>query len=173
MQFIAGATCVRKFNAADARSVSSTPALPRSWRPPPLAGLEAGLEKEDLGKQDLEKENMLRPVVVLCLLATTAAAQQQAAPGKPAKIWNLTSSVVVELRLAPVGGQNFGRNLTLDDDDREIGLDERLALRDQAPGAYDARIVLKDGRRCAAAGLKIEPGAIVSIEEKDLRDCAK
>jgi hypothetical protein len=113
---------------------------------------------------------MLRPVVFLCLLATAAAAQQ-IAPGKPAKIWNLTSSVVIELRLAPAGGP-FGRNLTLDDDDREIGLDERLTLRDQKPGVYDARIALKDGRTCAATGLKIEPGAIVSLEDKDL-DCAK
>jgi hypothetical protein len=110
-------------------------------------------------------------VVLLSLFATAAYAQD--APPKPPKIWNLTASVVVDLRLAPAGGAAFGRNLALDDDDHDIGLDERLKLRDQAPGLYDARIVLKDGRTCKAKGLKIEPGAIVSLEEKDLRDCAK
>ena len=105
------------------------------------------------------------------LLAASATGFAQTAV-KPAKIWNLTSSAIVDLRLAPGGTDKFGRNLTLDDKDKAIDADERLALRDVKPGVYDARVKLKIGRACVVSGLKIEPGAIASIEEKDLSACS-
>jgi len=92
---------------------------------------------------------------------------------KPMKIWNLTASTIVDLRLAPSGSNKFGRNLTLDDKDKEIEIDERLTLRNIDPGLYDAQIKLKNGRKCALAGLKLDVGAIVSIEEKDLANCPR
>ena len=101
---------------------------------------------------------------------STALAQ---ADVKPMKIWNLTASTIVDLRLAPSGSNKFGRNLTLDDKDKEIDVDERLTLRNVDPGLYDARVKLKNGRKCTLAGLKLEVGSIVSIEEKDLANCRR
>ena len=72
------------------------------------------------------------------------------------------------------GSPQFGPNLTLEDPDQTIDPDERLKLPNLAPpGTYDAKVTLKDGRTCHLAALKIDAGAIVRIDEKDLRDCAK
>jgi hypothetical protein len=92
---------------------------------------------------------------------------------KPIRIWNLTASIVTDFRLAKAGAKEFGPNLTLQDEDRTIEVDERLKLPDLAPGLYDARLTLKDGRTCRLDALKIDAGAIVSIEEKDLTACAR
>ena len=110
-------------------------------------------------------------LLVTVLLAAPGPGLAQGG-AKPPKIWNLTSSAIVDLRLAPAGTDKFGRNLTLDDKDQAIDADERLTLRDVNPGVYDARVKLKNGRACLVAALKIEYGAIASIEEKDLSACA-
>jgi hypothetical protein len=102
-----------------------------------------------------------------------ASASAETAPDKPIRIWNLTASVVTDLRLAPAGGKAFGGNLVLEDADKSIDVDERLKLPKLAPGVYEGKISLKDGRKCRLGALKIDAGAIVSIEEKDLRDCSK
>ncbi|MBB4198393.1 hypothetical protein CCR94_22435 [Rhodoblastus sphagnicola] len=106
-------------------------------------------------------------------LCGASGASAETASGKPIRIWNLTASVVTDFRLAKAGGKDFGRNLTLEDDDKTIEVDERLKLPKLEPGVYDARLTLKDGRSCRLEALKIDAGAIVGIEEKDLRDCAK
>jgi hypothetical protein len=92
---------------------------------------------------------------------------------KPMKVWNLTASAIVDFRLAPGGSSKFGRNLALDDKDKAIDIDERLTLQDIAPGLYDARIKFRSGRACRVAGLKLEAGAIASIEEKQLEHCLR
>ena len=38
-------------------------------------------------------------------------------------------------------------------------------------GTYDAKLKDTAGRVCTVRGIKIEPGAIFSIEEKDLASC--
>lgn len=91
----------------------------------------------------------------------------------PMKIWNLTSSAILDFRLAPTGSNKFGRNLALDDKDKEIDIDERLTLHDINSGVYDARIQLKGGRKCTVLDLKLETGTIASIEEKDLGNCLR
>jgi len=91
----------------------------------------------------------------------------------PIRIWNLTASTIIDFRLAKAGTQAFGPNLTLEDHDKTIEVDERLKLPKLAPGVYDAKLTLRDGRTCRLQNLSIEASAIVSIEEKDLRDCAK
>jgi hypothetical protein len=92
---------------------------------------------------------------------------------KPIRIWNLTASTVTDFRLAKAGSPDFGPNLTLDDPDKTIDVDERLKLPNLAPGVYDARLTLKDGRTCAVKTLKIDAGAIVGIDEALLRDCVR
>lgn len=92
---------------------------------------------------------------------------------KPMKVWNLTASAIVDFRLAPGGSSKYGRNLAVDDKDKAIDVDERLSLRDVAPGTYDARVKLRDGRKCRVAKLKLEAGEIASIEEKQLEGCLR
>lgn len=92
---------------------------------------------------------------------------------KPIRIWNLTASTITDFRLAKAGTKDFGPNLTLEDQDKTIEVDERLKLPKLQPGVYDATLTLKDGRTCRLSALNIEASAIVSIDEKDLRACAK
>jgi len=105
------------------------------------------------------------------LAAHPALAETKAV--KPIRIWNLTASTVTDFRLAKPGAADFGPNLTLEDDDKSIQVDERLKLPKLEPGVYDAKLSLKDGRTCRLDALNIAAGAVVSIEEKDLRGCAK
>lgn len=104
---------------------------------------------------------------LLCLAASAIAA------GKPTRFWNLTSATVTELRLAPAGGQDFGENLCLNDKDKSVDHDERLAIPDAASGVYDVKIGFADGRVCRATHVAIEAGGVFSIEDKDLSGCAK
>jgi len=121
--------------------------------------------------------NVMRLLLTTCVLIgalgfwTTAQAEQIQV--KSMKIWNLTAATITDLRLAPAGKATFGRNLVLDDKDGEINIDERLTLKDVAPGDYDVTVALSNKRHCKVQGLKLEDGQIVSIEEKDLRDCSR
>ncbi|MDE2577306.1 MAG: hypothetical protein KGL46_00735 [Hyphomicrobiales bacterium] len=108
------------------------------------------------------------------LAAVCAIAALPALGGeKPMRIWNLTSSPIVDLRLAPQGSQAFSADLTKRDKDGEIEHDERLVLGDMTPGDYDARVKLKDGRACSLAGLRLTAGKVTAIEESNLENCAK
>ncbi len=112
-------------------------------------------------------KSFLAAILVLGLAAPEVASAET----KPVRIWNLTAAVILDFRLAPAGSKAFGPNLTKEDKDGEIDIDERLALRATPPGRYDALIGLKGGRRCHVDNLKIDAGSIVSIEEKDLQGC--
>jgi hypothetical protein len=111
-------------------------------------------------------------MVVSGVLCGATGAAAESAP-KPIRIWNLTAGVITDFRLARAGGKDFGPNLTLEDHDKTIEVDERLKLPKLEPGVYDAKLTLKDGRTCQLEALRIEASAIVSIDEKDLRNCAK
>ena len=95
------------------------------------------------------------------------------AMAKETRFWNLTSSTVKSLELAPAGTSAFGPNQTPNDPDGEVDHDERLKVTGVATGAYDARLKLADGRECMAKGLQIEPGKVFAIEEKQLVGCAR
>jgi hypothetical protein len=100
------------------------------------------------------------------LLAGPAAA-------KDTRFWNLTSSTVKSLELAPAGASAFGPNQTSNDPDGEVDHDERLKITGVATGGYDARLKLADGRSCTVKGLRIETGKVFTIEEKDLTACSR
>lgn len=95
------------------------------------------------------------------------------AAGKPTRFWNLTSSTVIDLRLAPAGTKKFGENQCLNDKDGAVDHDERLKVTGVETGQYDARIGFSGGRVCTAKNLSIEAGNIFSVEDKDLVDCSK
>jgi hypothetical protein len=104
----------------------------------------------------------------LMLLAQGAFAAE-----KPALFWNLLSSTVMTLQLAPAGGAVYGANQTVNDPDGDVEFDERLKLPGIEAGAYDVKVTLKDGRTCFAKGVKIVPGKVFSLDDKSVVDCAK
>jgi hypothetical protein len=104
--------------------------------------------------------------VAAILLAGPAAA-------KDTRFWNLTSSTVKSLELAPAGTSTFGPNQCANDPDGEVDHDERVKVTGVATGAYDARLKLADGRVCMAEGVRIEAGKPFTIEDKDLVGCAR
>jgi hypothetical protein len=118
-------------------------------------------------KRSIAAQFMATAAALALQTAACFAGSDTPAP-KPMKVWNLTAATIVDFRLAPSGASTFGANLTLDDKDKTIDIDERLTLRDIAPGVYDARITFRNGRACRVNGLKLAAGEITSVEEKDL-----
>ena len=49
--------------------------------------------------------------------------------------------------------------------------DERLRITGVQAGTYDARLKDVSGRVCIVRGVKVEAGAVFSIEEKELTSC--
>ena len=95
------------------------------------------------------------------------------AAAKDTRFWNLTSSTVKSLELAPAGTSAFGPNQCANDPDGAVDHDERVEVTGVTTGAYDARLTLADGRVCMAKAVRIETGKPFSIEDKDLVDCAR
>jgi hypothetical protein len=95
------------------------------------------------------------------------------AMAKDTQFWNLTSSTVKSLELAPTGTSVFGPNQTKNDPDGAVDHDERLKIKGVATGSYDARLQLADGRQCTVKGLRIEAGKVFTIEEKELVGCSR
>ena len=92
---------------------------------------------------------------------------------KDTRFWNLTSSTVELLELAPAGTSAFGPDQTKNDPDGTVEHDERTKVTGVTPGVYDARLKLADGRACMAKGLHVETGKVFSIEEKELVGCTR
>jgi hypothetical protein len=105
------------------------------------------------------------------LLAFAAGVVVQPAAAKDTQFWNLTSSTVKSLELAPAGTSAFGPNQCANDPDGAVDHDERVKVTGVTTGAYDARLTLADGRKCMAKGVRIETGKPFSIEDKDLVGC--
>src|SRR6516225_6304588 len=107
-------------------------------------------------------------LVALALIATSCTA---AAQNRPTRFWNLTRYTVSEFYLAPAGTTNFGPNQCKNDKDGTVDHDERLRITGVEPGTYDAKLTDVSGRSCLVRNIKVEAGAIFSIEEKDLTAC--
>jgi hypothetical protein len=116
-------------------------------------------------------ENMRRQRLAAAIILISAI--PALAADKPTRFWNLTAATVTDLRLSPAGKGAFGENLVLNDKDKEVDHDERLAIPGLASGVYDARIGFPDGTVCAVKNISIGAGDVFSIEDKDLVDCAK
>jgi hypothetical protein len=107
------------------------------------------------------------------LLSIAGALLAQPAAAKDTRFWNLTSSTIKSLELAPAGTTDFGPNQCANDPDGAVDHDERLKVTGVTTGAYDARLTLADGRVCTAKAVRIETGKPFSIEDKDLVGCAR
>ncbi len=120
--------------------------------------------------KDLAVSKLCHILVVMVVLAAggcrEAAAQQQ-----PTRFWNLTKSTILQFYLSPTGTSNWGPNQCQNDKDGRVDFDERLAIRDVPAGVYDAKFTDATGRTCTVQNVKVEPGAIFSIQEKDLTSC--
>jgi hypothetical protein len=106
------------------------------------------------------------------MLSVAAIILAEPAAAKDTRFWNLTSSTVTSLELAPADTSAFGPNQCANDPDGAVDHDERVKVTGVTTGAYDARLKLADGRVCAVKSVRIETGKPFSIEDKDLVGCA-
>jgi hypothetical protein len=116
---------------------------------------------------------MVKRTIPLGALGVAAVLLAQPATAKDTQFWNLTSSTVKSLELAPAGTTAFGPNQCANDPDGAVDHDERLKVTGVKTGAYDARLKLADGRVCAAKDVRIEAGKVFTIEEKNLVGCTR
>ncbi len=107
------------------------------------------------------------------VVAIAALALAEPAMAKDTRFWNLTTSTVTSLELAPVATNAFGPNQCLNDPDKAVDHDERVKVTGVVSGAYVARVKFADGRSCLARNVEIEVGKAFAIEDKDLTDCGK
>jgi hypothetical protein len=114
--------------------------------------------------------NKLCHILVLTV-AVAAGVREAAAEQRPTRFWNLTKNTISEFYLAPAGTSDWGPNQCQNDKDGRVDFDERLAIRDVPAGVYDAKFSDTKGRTCTVQSIEIRPGAIFSIEERDLKSC--
>jgi hypothetical protein len=107
------------------------------------------------------------------LVAFILAFVPMSASAKDTQFWNLTANTITSLQLSPPGKNAWGRNQADNDRDHAVDHDERLKITDAEAGIYDVRFVDKSGRVCVVPNVQIKTGAIFSIEEKELKGCAK
>jgi hypothetical protein len=111
--------------------------------------------------------------LVLILAWLAIATGDATAQGRRTQFWNLTRNTISEFYLAPSGSSNWGPNQCKNDKDGNVDSDERLRITDVGSGTYDVKFADSAGRVCIARNIKIEVGAVFSIEEKDLTNCVQ
>ncbi len=106
-------------------------------------------------------------VLALCGLVRPAMAQERMA------FWNLTTSTITNLVMAPAGSSEFGPNQCANDRDGSVDHDERLRLTGIAPGRYDVQLTTKPGRMCTVRNVEVKGGGkyAFSLADSDLVDC--
>ncbi len=110
---------------------------------------------------------------IIFLAAFILAFTPMGASAKDTRFWNLTANTITSLQLSPTGKNEWGRNQADNDRDRTVDHDERLKITDTAAGMYDVKFVDKSGRTCVVPNIEVKTGAVFTIEEKNLRDCAR
>jgi hypothetical protein len=92
---------------------------------------------------------------------------------KGIRFWNLTLNTITQLQLSPAGKNTWGVDQCRNDRDGTVDHDERLRITGIDPGRYDVKLADKAGRTCIVRDVEVKDGAVFSIEEKQLTDCAK
>ena len=92
---------------------------------------------------------------------------------KDTQFWNLTANTITSLQLSPPGKNEWGRNQADNDRDHTVDHDERLKITDTEAGIYDVRFADTSGRTWVVPNVQVKAGAIFTIEEKQLKGCAK
>ncbi len=106
-------------------------------------------------------------VLALCGVVRPAMAQERMA------FWNLTTSTITNLVMAPAGSSEFGPNQCANDRGGSVDHDERLRLTGIAPGRYDVQLTTKPGRMCTVRNVEVKSGGkyAFSLADSDLVDC--
>lgn len=117
-----------------------------------------------------EQRNLARAVIPV---AFVVAFGPTGALAKDTRFWNLTANTITSLQLSPPGKNEWGRNQAENDRDRTVDHDERLKITDTEAGSFDVKFVDKSGRTCVVPNVQIKTGEVFSIEEKQLKGCAK
>ena len=112
---------------------------------------------------------------VVAIIVVLIASNLAAAAAERLKFWNLTSSTIKELHLAPAGTENWGPDQCQNDPDSAVEADERLTLKDIVPGRYNVKLLDEKGRVCIVRDVEVAGGKAYafSISEKELTDCSK
>lgn len=89
------------------------------------------------------------------------------------QFWNETEHEMTGVYLAPAGTGTFGPNQALNDPDKSVSADERLAIMGVAPGRYDVKLVDTKGRICIIRNVDVKSTGKVAfaIQETQLTDC--
>ena len=106
-------------------------------------------------------------------LGVAAILFAQPAAAKDTRFWNLTSSTVKSLELAPAGTSAFGPNQCANDPDGEVDHDERVkvtGVKSRRPTTRGSS--LQTGVCARRRESEIEAGKVFTIEEKDLVGCS-
>lgn len=111
--------------------------------------------------------------VIIMIAGFAAGISAATAQGHPTRFWNLTKNTISEFYLAPAGTSKWGPNQCKNDRDGAVDSDERLRITDVPSGTYDVKFTDKTGRSCVFRNIKIEAGAIFTIEEKNLTSCTQ
>jgi hypothetical protein len=117
-----------------------------------------------------EQRNMTRAAIPVAFILAFMPASASA---KDTRFWNLTANTITSLQLSPPGKNEWGRNQADNDRDHTVDHDERLKITDTEAGTYDVRFVDTSGRTCVVPNIQVKTGAVFSIEEKELKGCAK
>jgi hypothetical protein len=107
------------------------------------------------------------PIIFIAALLPISAS------AKDTRLWNLTANTITSVQLSPAGKNDWGRNQADNDRDHTVDHDERLKITDTPPGLYDVKFSDKSGRTCMVPNIEVKEGAVFSIEEKNLKNCAK
>ena len=114
----------------------------------------------------------LRKYLLIALLVFASAS---ASAADRSRFWNLTSVTITKLYLAPAGTTNWSPDQCQNDKDGSVDADERLQLKNIAPGTYDVKLTDKHGRICYAKNVQVKSGGSYSfsLNDKDLTDCSQ
>ena len=114
---------------------------------------------------------MTRTILAATLLLTAAPAWAAAAP----QFWNQTQAEFHGVYLAAPGTTAWGANQALNDPDKSVSSDERLALKDVPAGRYDVKLVDEHGRVCFVRGVDVKGTGKVAfaVSQDQLSDCTK
>ena len=115
----------------------------------------------------------MRIVVAAALALTMGCASASAADKKGTRFWNLASVTISKLVMAPAGTEAYGKNQCENDKDGNVSPDERLKITDIKTGSYDVKLTDQTGRVCTVRNVKVELDKVFSLEDGDLKDCAK
>ncbi|MGY3450831.1 hypothetical protein [Bradyrhizobium sp. USDA 4353] len=115
----------------------------------------------------------MRSALAATAIVVSALPIAVSAQSKGIRLWNLTTATMTGFQLSPAGQNNWGPNQTLNDKDKELDHDERLKLSGVEPGRYDAKVSYAGDRQCIVRDLDIKADAVVSVADKDLKDCTK